>query len=169
MKLTRLLLPLLALPLLAALGGCNKKANEKAEDEYTAPMAKGIEELADKVQDQGLESGNVEVVPEKVVSFYLKVPTPAWSLKIDEVWVVGQQIWAIATLSEKTDGPAAQVISTAKASVTLKDIPNLPITYYVLGKTFNWEQAGPNVKFIKSRDEIEEGLASGEQVYPRQD
>ncbi|MDP0497170.1 MAG: hypothetical protein Q7Q73_13285 [Verrucomicrobiota bacterium JB024] len=168
MKSIRLLPLLFVLPLLALLSGCDKKVNEEAEAEATAPMAKGIEQLADEVQNKGQMSGNVPIEPEQVVSLTLSVPTPAWSLTIDEVWVVGQEMWALATLHENTEGMVAQVISTAKASVTLKDVPKLPITYYVIGKTFDWEKAGPTVKFIKSKAEIEEGLNSGEQVYPKQ-
>jgi hypothetical protein len=167
MKSIRLLPLLFALPLLALIAGCDKKYNEEAEAVATAPMAKGIEQLANEVQSKGQESGDVAVLPEQVVSLTLNVPSPAWSLSIDEVWVVGQEMWAIATLHEDTDGMYTQVITPAKATATLKNVPQLPITYYVIGKTFKWEQAGPNVKFIKSKADIEEGLDAGEQVYPK--
>ncbi len=168
MKLTRLLPALLALPLLGLLSGCDSKTAEKAEKEYTAPMAEGIQELADNVQSKPPESGNVPILAEQVISITLAVPSPAWSLKIDEAWVVGQELWVIASLHKDTDGMAAQVISSAKASVTLKDLPKLPATYYVLGKTFDWEKTGPNVQFIKSKADIQDGLDTGEQVYPKQ-
>lgn len=163
---TRLLPLLTALPVLCLLSACDSKTAQEAEKEYTSPMAKGIAEMESQMPGRGLESGNVEIMAEQVIGITLQVPSPAWSLKIDEVWVVGQEMWAIVSLSQ-SDTMAAQVITAAKATATIKNVPKLPVTYYVVGKTFDWEKAGPNVKFIKSKQEIQDGLEAGEQVYPR--
>ncbi|QYY35327.1 hypothetical protein [Ruficoccus sp. ZRK36] len=167
MKLTRLLSPVFAFTLLFALTGCDREA-EKLDSEYTKNVAEGIDDLQKDIKQAPDERGEVPIVPEQVISLTLPVPTPAWSLKIDEAWVVGQELWVIATLSQDTDGMAAQVISHAKASATLQNVPQIPATYFVLGKSFDWEQEMPNVKFIDSKAEIQKGLSMGAQVYPSQ-
>ncbi|MGE9295578.1 MAG: hypothetical protein ACQKBV_04750, partial [Puniceicoccales bacterium] len=109
------------------------------------------------------ESGTVEVV-NRTISVNLQVPSPAWSVKIESVWTVGDETWVISRLSNSGD-PAAQVITEVSDSVTVTT-PKLSPVYYVLGKTFGGISEGP-VKFIDSLDEIQTGLDSGEQIWPK--
>lgn len=109
------------------------------------------------------QSGDVEV-KEKTIRISLPVPTPAWSISITEVWVVGYQVWAICELKE-ADGMVAQVLTQATDSVTVR-VPDLPVTYYILGRSFDWQPTDGNIVFIGDRSEINAGLSQGERVYP---
>jgi len=109
------------------------------------------------------ESGTVNVT-KMTYEVALQVPSPAWSVEIESVYTVGRENWVIARL-KKSDGPAAQVITTVKDSVTV-ETPKLSPVYYVLGKTFGGIHEGP-AKFIGSLEEIQEGLDSGQKIWPR--
>lgn len=123
---------------------------------------KKYEENHPKSQDD--MSGNVEVT-ERTYEIKLQAPTPAWSVKIESVYVVGEEIWVICDLSENKEGMVAQVITEISDSVTLK-LPDISPTYYVIGQQIGPDQTG--VKFIDSKSQIEEGLSTGEQVWPKQ-
>ncbi|MEM8549150.1 MAG: hypothetical protein AAGF10_00010 [Verrucomicrobiota bacterium] len=169
---------LYTLPALALFSGCeDKSAKESAESE----MAQGIENLQEgmgkkKEADAAAETGPYHnpnqmsgdmLIINKLLKLEMEVPTPAWTLSIDEVYLVGEELWAIATLKQKQGAMSPQVITQVEDSVIVKSVPNLPVTYYVLGKTFGWAPKVPaNVKFIESTKGIEDGLESGEKVYP---
>lgn len=159
MKLSALLTALISLPMLSLLTGCG---GEKAKEEYEKPMAEEIAALQKTAEEQA----GVKIV-DKAVTLKLQVPSPAWTVSISEAWIVGEELWVIAKLAQKQNGMAAQVITDVEASVTIPGIPDLPVTYYVLGKTFGWEPEAANVKFIDSISAIEEGLDRGEKVYPK--
>jgi len=136
--------------LLAACG------NENPDDD-------ALFELPENKRPAG-ESGDVNVT-ERTYTIELDAPTPAWSVKIESVYVVGKEIWVICQLSEKTDGMVTQVITPISDSVTLT-LPDISPTYYVVGRKMGPEQ--PGVQFISSTDEIAEGLKTGEKVWPKQ-
>lgn len=107
-------------------------------------------------------SGDVAVT-KRTYEIKLQAPTPAWSVKIESVYVVGDEIWVICDLSENKEGMVAQVITEISDSVELT-LPDISPTYYVIGQQIGPDQIG--VKFIDSKDEIAEGLKDGEQVWP---
>ena len=134
---------------LAACGG------EEKSDDHFIELPKD-----DKSADV---SGDVAVT-ERTYEIKLPAPTPAWSVKIDSVWVVGKEIWVICKLSEKKDGMFAQVITEISDRVTLK-LPDISPEYYVIGPKIGPDI--PGVKFIESQSDIQAGLDTGEQVWPK--
>lgn len=138
--------------LLTACGG-----DEKPEDD-------AIFELPENKKPAGV-SGDVEVT-ERTYQIKLNAPTPAWSVKIESVYVVGQEIWVICRLAEKQGGMVAQVITPISDSVKLT-LPDISPEYYVIGPQMGPEQ--PGVQFIDSLGAINEGLKAGEKVWPQGD
>jgi hypothetical protein len=99
----------------------------------------------------------------KEITVKLTVPDAAWSIAIDEVHRVGNELWIISTVSRKPDLIGAQVISTAQASLKLT-APDLPLRYFVIGKTWNWKNEEPYT-FIENLKQIEKTLKSGKLLY----
>lgn len=81
----------------------------------------------------------------------------------DEVHRVGNELWIISTVSRKPDLIGAQVTSTAQASLK-PAAPDLPLRYFVIGKTWNWKNEEPYT-FIENLKQIEKTLESGELLY----
>jgi hypothetical protein len=72
---------------------------------------------------------------EKEITVKLTVPDAAWAIAIDEVHSVGNELLIISTVSRNPDLMGAQVISTVQASLKLA-APDLPLRYFVIGKTW---------------------------------
>ena len=71
------------------------------------------------------------------------VPHPLWKLQIQRVYLrSGKNIVVFCTVKQG-EGVAAQVISTAKDSVTIKDLPDLPRVIVIHGKTWGWKNKEP--------------------------
>jgi len=94
----------------------------------------------------------------------LQAPDSAWSVRIEEVHRVGDELWALSKLSRRP-GPALQVITTVTDSVELT-APALPVRHFVYGKTWGWRSHAPYT-FIRGREEIADQLAVGEKVWTR--
>jgi len=103
----------------------------------------------------GAEEGEITVT--------LTVPDAAWTIAIDEVHEVKDEIWIISTVSRDPDVMGAQVISIVKASVKLA-APDLPVKHFVIGKTWDWKNEEPYT-FIKNLKELERELKSGKFIY----
>jgi hypothetical protein len=99
----------------------------------------------------------------KEITVKLTVPDAAWSIAIDEVHRVGNELWIISTVSRKPDLMGAQVISTVQASLKLA-VPDLPMRYFIVGKTWNWKNEEPYA-FIENLEQIEKALKSGKLLY----
>jgi hypothetical protein len=99
----------------------------------------------------------------KEITVKLTVPDAAWSIAIDEVHRVGNELWIISTVSRKPDLMGAQVISTVQASLKLA-VPDLPMRYFIVGKTWNWKNEEPYT-FIENLEQIEKALKSGKLLY----
>lgn len=117
-----------------------------------------------KVAKPNNESGSVEMT-KRDLTIKLEAPSPAWSVKISEVWVVELEIWVIADLSKK-DGMAAQVITEISDSVTV-EAPDIGAIYYVVGQTGGWSPDASNIKLITGKDQIAAGLKRGFQIWPK--
>ena len=100
---------------------------------------------------------------EKEITVRLTVPDAAWAIAIDEVHCVGNELWIISTVSRNPDLMGAQVISTVQASLKLA-VPDLPLRYFVIGKTWNWKNEEPYT-FIENLTQIEKALKSGKLLF----
>ena len=100
----------------------------------------------------------------KGISVELTVPDATWSVVIEEVHQVQNELWVIATVSQDPDIMGAQVISTVEASLEI-EVPDLPIRYFVIGKTWTWDNAEPYA-FVAHRAEIDKALETGRRIYP---
>jgi hypothetical protein len=100
---------------------------------------------------------------DKEIMVKLTVPDAAWTIVIDEVHKVGNELWVISTVSHNPDMMSAQVISTVQASLKMV-LPDLPTKYFVVGKTWNWKNEEPYI-FIKNLKQIEKELKSGKLLY----
>jgi heat shock protein HslJ len=99
----------------------------------------------------------------KEITVELQTPDPTWSIQINEVCKVGNELWVVSHLSQNSDMVGAQVISTVKDSIELV-APDLPIKHFVTGKTWNWDN-GEGYVFISSRKDIEQDLNDGRVLY----
>lgn len=127
--------------LIFALSGCDAgNENEMSTD----PQANGNED--------GLQA----------ISVALTVPDAGWEVKIERIAVVEDELWVLSRL-ERSPDLAAQVISTAEDSVTLR-APDLPIQHFILGKTWTWENEEPYT-FLDDISGIEEELRDARILY----
>ena len=100
----------------------------------------------------------------KTITVELTVPDATWSIVIEEVHQVQNELWVIATVSQDLDIMGAQVISTVRASLEI-EVPDLPIRYFIIGKTWTWDNAEPYT-FIAHHAEIDKALETGRRIYP---
>lgn len=101
---------------------------------------------------------------EKEITVALTVPDATWSMTIEEVHSVGNELWVISSVSQNPDMMGAQVISTVQASLKIA-VPDFPIRYFIVGKTWSWENTEPYT-FITDLKQIEKELKSGKRLYP---
>ncbi len=99
------------------------------------------------------------------VNVTLTVPDTSWAIAIEEVHQVGDEIWVISTVSQQSDVMGAQMISTVAASITIS-LPELPIKYFIIGKTWSWENTEPYI-FLADQRQIENDLKNGKILYPQ--
>ena len=102
----------------------------------------------------------------KKVTVILTVPDSAWKIVIDAVYQVRGEIWVISTASRDPNAIGLQVISHVRDSVEVDEPGKLPLKYFVVGKTWNWDNKEGYI-FLKSRKEIEADLQPGKLLYPR--
>lgn len=95
---------------------------------------------------------------DKDISVKLTVPDTTWTIAINEVHKVGNELWVISTVSQTPDMIGAQVICTVQASLRLA-VPDLPVKMFIIGKTWNWENLEPYT-FINDLKEIDKELKS---------
>lgn len=102
---------------------------------------------------------------QKTIIVKLTVPDSAWTIDIDEVHKVKNELWVISTLSRDPDVVGAQVVSTAMARVRL-EAPDLPIKRFVIGEACRRKDKESHT-FIKNLKEIQKALKSGKLLYRR--
>ena len=100
---------------------------------------------------------------EKEITIKLTVPDAAWTIAIEELHRVENELWIISTVSRNPDIIAAQAISTVQATVKLT-APDLPMKYFVIGKAWDWDNTESYI-FIKDLKQIEKELKSGKLLY----
>jgi hypothetical protein len=100
---------------------------------------------------------------EKEITAQLTVPDATWSIAIDAVYEVGDELWVVSIVSQNPDMAGAQVISTVQASLTIA-ARDLPVEHFIIGKTWHWENAEPYT-FIEDPGELVEGLKDVKLIY----
>ena len=97
------------------------------------------------------------------VSVVFQVPSSAWTVQITDVYEFETEVWVAARVSTTADFGLA-VISTVSDSVTIPDTSK-DIKYFILGKTWNWENSEP-YEFVKASEEkqFEAKLKSGKKI-----
>jgi hypothetical protein len=102
---------------------------------------------------------------EQTLTTEVTVPSAGYNLEIQDVYIVGDQLWVISRLEQ--ENPNAPRTTTTVSDRIVLNAPEMPVRYYIIG-----ERPSGNVKeqyrFIKSRQMIQEQLASGQQLYSRQ-
>ena len=101
----------------------------------------------------------------QTIQMKLMVPDTTWTLSINEVYQVGQELWVIAEVKQMGQAFGLTMITTLEDQVTVK-APALPAKYYVMGKTWGWVNEEPYT-FIKSKSEIEPALKDAKQLFSR--
>jgi hypothetical protein len=99
------------------------------------------------------------------ISVALTVPDLGWNLAIDEVYIVGGELWVIASVSRPPDLMAGQALKKARDTVTV-EAPALPRKYFILGKTWDWDSEEP-YKFLPDKSAIADQLAKGKRIWQR--
>lgn len=85
----------------------------------------------------------------QTIQVRLDTPDAGWSLSIKNVFQTSESIVVISQLEHRAES-AAQVITTVSDTVHIPATnTELPIRYYILGKTWNWGTS-PNYTFIDS-------------------
>lgn len=101
-----------------------------------------------------------QIMKERIAEVSVTVPDSRWSVSISKVTQMQDHIAVIAKLKQ-SDGMGMMVISQVSDAVSFTS-KDLPIKYYVLGKSWNWENSeeyqfvssvslpdGNNIDFIK--------------------
>jgi hypothetical protein len=102
--------------------------------------------------------------PLRTISVEVTVPNPTWRVAIQEVYVKGDRLLVVSTLSRDPDSMAAQVISKASDSVRIP-APDYPVEHYILGRTFRWAKEPHH--FPQDRAELQKILQSAKKIYSR--
>ena len=106
---------------------------------------------------------NILRMEQKEITVKMTFPDATWSIAIDEVYEVEDELWVISIVSQNPDMIGAQVISTVQASLNLA-APDLPIEHFIIGKTWDWKNEEPYT-FIEDQGQLADELESGKLLY----
>ena len=104
--------------------------------------------------------------PETQFRIEFRAPNPSYSVKIEKICIVDEEIWVIAKI-DKRDVIAASVIVRLSDAVRV-DAPDLPVKYFIYGKTWGWENSEPYT-FLKDLSSIKEEIKSGRVIFLKED
>lgn len=109
-----------------------------------------------------------EAIPEdnmqnREIQISLQAPDAGWSVQIEEVYLMDQEIWVLAQL-HRQEGMAAQMITTVSDSVIV-EAPNWPVKVFILGKTWGWENEEP-YEFLENDDNFIDWTRGRKIIYP---
>lgn len=149
------ILPLTCVLFVILLAGCGGSNDE--------PAIKVDETKVPKPTDM---SGSV-VMKEQTFTITLDAPNPSWSVKISDIYVVGQEIWVLAKLHQQKGDMVAQVISPISDSVTVSAPDIAPIYYLIPPPGSSWKPDVPGVEVINNTDSLASGFAQGEKIWPQ--
>lgn len=85
------------------------------------------------------------------VRIVVTVPTSGWTLKIAEVYEVGDEVWVLAEVREH-GGIAAQVITRREATVPVTPAAGRTVRTFVGGATWNWRD--PDARQVEFVDDL---------------
>ncbi len=100
----------------------------------------------------------------KTFSVALEAPDAAWGISIDRIVRVDEELWVVCLLQE-SGGLGAQVITVIEDCTQVLAC-DLPATYYIVGKTWEWENE-ENYVFLDGMDQIQADLLTGTLLYLR--
>ena len=100
----------------------------------------------------------------KEITVKLTVPDGGWSISIQKVYRVEDELWALSRVSRR-EGMAIQVISKVSDSVSVKT-EDLPVKHIVLGKTWRWKKEEPYT-FVSDFEEVDEALKGAKLLYEK--
>ena len=103
---------------------------------------------------------------QRSITVRLDSPNPNWSIRIQAIYQKDEQLIAVSQLTQN-DSSAAAVITTLSDSVQITDSENLPVEYYIIGKTWNWGEV-PEHRYLASTAELEPLLKDAELRFNRQ-
>src|SRR5262249_19061433 len=104
------------------------------------------------------------------LSVEFSVPDPLHKGGITEGRQVGKEVWVRVDV-KKEKGIAPSVIGKVKDSVTV-EAADLPVKYFVFGKTWGWKNKEKGITFLKDEDDkerekLEKAFAGGKVVYQK--
>lgn len=95
----------------------------------------------------------------------VNAPDAGWRLRIERIIEFDAEIWILARL-EHAPGPAAQVIRSARATLSVA-LPAKPRRVFVAGKTWNWTNDEP-YEFVPSLEAVVPRAAGARVLYVAQ-
>jgi hypothetical protein len=102
--------------------------------------SKGISKISNGQETVSLTSA---APAGNVIEIGFSVPNPLWKLQIQRVYVRANKNIIVFCTLKQGEGFAAQVITTAKDSISIKDLPDLPRVIVIHGKTWRWKNKEP--------------------------
>ncbi len=113
-------------------------------------------------------TGRAEEDMERTITIRLSVPTPAWSIVIEQVYLADDQLWVVSRLSVQEGVIAPQVISTAEDSVKVAAGEELEVLHIIAGKSWSWtDPASEGYFFPPDDDALRELIPQGELLFSR--
>jgi len=102
----------------------------------------------------------------KNVRISIDTPNSAWRVKIEKIYrTPTDELLVLARLREAGD-VAAQVVTTVADSAKIPADLDLPVQYYVLGKTWDWGESD-RYQFIASLSELSDSLENADLIYEK--
>lgn len=92
----------------------------------------------------------------------MAVPDRGWRVRIDDAYLVGNELWAIAVV-ERTGNVAAQLVTLATDTAQVRAPAEVLIKYFVLGKTWGWGNTEPYT-FLRDIQDIATHLQPGRRL-----
>lgn len=91
------------------------------------------------------------------------VPDAGWSLRVDRVVELDQEVWVLAQL-RRGSGMAAQMISQAKAEIPVT-LPEKRLRVFVAGKTWKWTN-DETYEFVASLEDVTRQAGAARGLFP---
>lgn len=101
----------------------------------------------------------------KSVSVRIDTPNAGWQVQIEKIYRTTDHLVVISRLKQKAE-VAAQVITAVADSAEIPSDINLPVSHYILGKTWKWGDTG-KYNFIDSMDDLGTALVQAELIYSK--
>ncbi len=97
------------------------------------------------------------------ISITMRVPDPNWRLRIEEAYDLGPEIFVIVRLTRQV-GNAVQMVTQVSDEINVATNTK-PIHYYVIGKSWQWNNSNRDFVSIQTRAELSEKIAASKLLY----